>query len=77
MHCAGDAPPGAQHIDGLLDFGRDWNAEAPMLIHCWAGISRSMAAAYILLCDRLGTGHEVDDCARICARARRMPIPMR
>ena len=22
-----------------------------MLVHCWAGVSRSMAAAFILLCD--------------------------
>ena len=29
-----------------------------MLVHCWAGVSRSMAAAYILLCDRFGPGHE-------------------
>jgi predicted protein tyrosine phosphatase len=28
------------------------------LIHCWAGISRSTAAAYILLCDLHAAGHE-------------------
>src|SRR4051812_8528115 len=49
---AGDAPPAARHILQLLEFGRDWNAgPAPMLVHCWAGISRSTAAAYILACD--------------------------
>ena len=53
-----DAPPERHHVDRLLAFGRGWNADAPMLVHCWAGISRSMAAAYILLCDRLGPGFE-------------------
>jgi predicted protein tyrosine phosphatase len=28
-----------------------------MLIHCWAGISRSSAAAYMIACDR-NPGHE-------------------
>ena len=55
---ASEAPPAAHHVARLLDFGRTWNADAPMLVHCWAGISRSTAAAYILLCDRLGPGHE-------------------
>ena len=53
-----ESPPAPHHVDALLTFGRAWNAEAPMLVHCWAGISRSMAAAFILLCDRLGPGHE-------------------
>jgi predicted protein tyrosine phosphatase len=51
-------PPTASHISRLIEFGHCWSAEAPMLIHCWAGISRSMAAAYTLLCDRAGVGHE-------------------
>jgi predicted protein tyrosine phosphatase len=51
-------PPTTAHIARLIEFGHDWSAEAPLLIHCWAGISRSMAAAYILLCDRAGPGYE-------------------
>ncbi len=50
--------PEATHIDELLAFGRGWDRDAPMLIHCWAGISRSTAAAYILACDRFGPGRE-------------------
>src|SRR3569833_2709651 len=34
----------------LLAFGRTWNAERPILIHCWAGISRSTASAFALAC---------------------------
>lgn len=56
---AGDAPPVRQHIDQLLAFSRGWNMEAPLLIHCWAGISRSMASAFTVLCDRLGMEREM------------------
>jgi predicted protein tyrosine phosphatase len=55
-----EMPPAVEHIDHLLTFGRGWSAEAPLLVHCWAGISRSTAAAYILLCDRLGPGSETE-----------------
>ena len=40
--------PGAQHVDELIAFGARWNRETPLAIHCFAGISRSTAAAYIL-----------------------------
>jgi predicted protein tyrosine phosphatase len=57
---AGDNPPGRDHIDRLLTFGRGWDAQEPLLIHCWAGISRSMASAFAVLCDRLGPGREME-----------------
>ena len=66
----GTAPPARQHIDALLSFSRGWDAKQPLLIHCWAGISRSMASAYTILCDRIGPGHEI----RI-ARAMRQRAP--
>src|SRR6185312_10381468 len=53
----------------LLEFGRDWNASAPMLVHCWAGISRSTAAAFILACDRAGAGSETALAQTLRARA--------
>jgi predicted protein tyrosine phosphatase len=49
----GNAPPHDDHIQTLLEFGRIWDATAPLVVHCWAGISRSTAAAFILVCDRL------------------------
>ena len=55
---AGESPPTARHVTRLLDFSRRWDTKAPILIHCWAGISRSMAAAFLVLCDRLGPGCE-------------------
>lgn len=50
--------PGRAHVDQLIAFGRGWDAKAPMIVHCWAGISRSTAATYTLLCDRVGAGTE-------------------
>lgn len=55
---AGESAPCAEHVRRLIDFGRGWTGNAPMIVHCWAGISRSMAAAYTLLCERLGPGSE-------------------
>ena len=55
---AGTHPPDAGHIERLLAFTRTWDGEAPLLIHCWAGISRSMASAFTVLCDRLGPERE-------------------
>ena len=48
---AGDAPSAA-HVRDLLGFARSWSAQSPMIVHCWAGISRSMAATFTILCDR-------------------------
>src|ERR1700752_1328897 len=39
-------PPGEAHVEALLGFARAWDRRAPMLIHCFAGISRSTAAAF-------------------------------
>jgi predicted protein tyrosine phosphatase len=36
----------------LLAFSRDWDEASPMLIHCWAGVSRSTASAFVLACER-------------------------
>ena len=67
---AGTAPPARQHIDALLDFTRGWDARQPLLVHCWAGISRSMASAFTILCDRLGPDREIE-----IARAMRQRAP--
>ncbi len=40
----------AQHVEELIAFARVWSRKGPMVVHCWAGISRSTAAAYISLC---------------------------
>jgi len=42
--------PGRAHVANLIGFLEDWEAEAPLLVHCWAGISRSTATAFIAAC---------------------------
>jgi predicted protein tyrosine phosphatase len=64
-----EMPPGERHVAELLSFSRQWDAKAPILVHCWAGVSRSMAAAFALLCDRLETGKEHEIARAIRARA--------
>ncbi len=42
--------PGEEHVGKLIDFALGWAGQGPMVVHCWAGISRSTAAAYTALC---------------------------
>src|SRR3954471_10068481 len=66
---AGTAPPARKHIDELLEFSRGGDASQPLLIHCWAGISRSMASAFTILCDRLGPDREIEIARAMLQRA--------
>ncbi len=34
----------------LIDFIRVWDQREPLLVHCWAGISRSTATAFAAMC---------------------------
>lgn len=43
--------PDNEIMQAIVDFGRGAD-DHRMLIHCWAGISRSSAAAYVIACDR-------------------------
>lgn len=47
---AGLTPPNEKHIEDLLAFVAAWDRSAPLVIHCWAGISRSTAGAYVTAC---------------------------
>jgi predicted protein tyrosine phosphatase len=42
--------PARHHVLKLLEFVHGWDRREPMLIHCYAGLSRSTAAAFIALC---------------------------
>jgi predicted protein tyrosine phosphatase len=41
-------PPGRAHVERLLEFASSWDRSKPLVVHCFAGISRSTAAAYII-----------------------------
>jgi predicted protein tyrosine phosphatase len=42
--------PAETHVNELLGFVGDWDRAEPLLIHCFAGVSRSTAAAFIAAC---------------------------
>lgn len=42
--------PDEEHVRELIDFVRTWDGSRPLVVHCYAGISRSTAAAFIALC---------------------------
>ena len=46
----GEILAGPQHVQAIVDFVDGWNGDQPMVVHCYAGISRSTAAAFIALC---------------------------
>jgi predicted protein tyrosine phosphatase len=39
--------PQEVHVGQIIDFARSWDREAPLIVHCWMGVSRSPAAALI------------------------------
>lgn len=42
--------PREEHIEQVLTFVRGWNRSAPLVVHCFAGISRSTASAFAAAC---------------------------
>lgn len=50
MMMDGMTPPGEQHVQDLLAFVRTWDRSRPLVVHCFAGISRSTAGAFITAC---------------------------
>jgi predicted protein tyrosine phosphatase len=60
--------PDREMMQAVLDFGRNGWRQRALLIHCWAGISRSGAAAYAIACDR-NPGFERDIATELRRRA--------
>jgi len=46
----GHIAPGEEHVARLIAFVGRWDRAAPMVVHCYAGISRSTAGAYVAAC---------------------------
>ena len=42
--------PCDEHVTRLIAFVRGWDRAKPMVVHCYAGISRSTAGAYVAAC---------------------------
>lgn len=46
----GFVAPSDRHIEQVLGFVRNWDRGAPLVVHCYAGISRSTASAFAAAC---------------------------
>ena len=42
--------PSDLHVEQVLNFVRGWDRKAPLVVHCYAGISRSTASAFAAVC---------------------------
>jgi predicted protein tyrosine phosphatase len=42
--------PCDEHVTRLIAFVRGWDRAKPMVVHCYAGISRSTAGAFVAAC---------------------------
>jgi predicted protein tyrosine phosphatase len=49
-HMDGFLAPNDRHIEQVLNFVRNWDRGAPLVVHCYAGISRSTASAFAAAC---------------------------
>lgn len=68
-HSTDRTPPDEMHVRDLLAFARDWNRSQPLLIHCWAGISRSTASAFAIACMLSKPGRELEIAQELRRRA--------
>jgi len=59
----GQIAPQRNHAAQVLEFADAWDRTSPMVIHCWAGISRSTAAMWMTMC-KLNPGHDELDILR-------------
>src|SRR5262249_54898291 len=46
----GYVAPQTEHVEQLIAFVQRWPREAALVIHCYAGVSRSSAAAFVSVC---------------------------
>jgi predicted protein tyrosine phosphatase len=46
----GYVAPAEEHVGDLIRFVRAWPRAAPLVVHCYAGISRSTAGAFVAAC---------------------------
>jgi predicted protein tyrosine phosphatase len=68
--------PREEHVEKLVSFLERWDREQPLVIHCFAGISRSTAAAFIAACALAPQRDEVEIARRLrMASATASPNP--
>ncbi len=60
--------PSEQHVAELIAFVRGWDRRAPLVVHCYMGISRSTASAFAAVC-ALNPRRDEDGIAQALRRA--------
>jgi predicted protein tyrosine phosphatase len=66
--------PCEEHVARLMGFVKNWDRSAPMVIHCYAGISRSTASAYAAAC-ALNPDRDETEIAQEMRRVSRTAMP--
>ena len=61
--------PSQEHIERVLNFVRSWDRGAPLVVHCYAGISRSTASAFAAACMLNPHRNEIEIARQIRARS--------
>ena len=56
----GQVHPAQEHVERLIEFVTRWPRQTALVIHCYAGISRSTAAAFTSVCALNPTRNEAD-----------------
>jgi len=57
--------PDAPLVERIFAFAQPWDAAQPMVVHCWAGISRSTATAFAIACERNPHADELEIALRM------------
>jgi predicted protein tyrosine phosphatase len=66
--------PDQAHVERLVGFVLGWNRAAPLVVHCYAGISRSTAGAFVTAC-ALNPARDESQIAWAIRRASRTAMP--
>lgn len=74
MPMEGYTLPAEDHVQRLIAFVEEWDRAAPMVVHCFAGISRSTAGAFVAAC-ALNPGRDELEIAWTIRRASRTAYP--
>jgi predicted protein tyrosine phosphatase len=74
MPMDGYTHPAEEHVHDLIRFVQRWDRRAPIVMHCYAGISRSTAGAFITAC-ALNPGRNEEMIARAIRGSSRTAAP--
>jgi predicted protein tyrosine phosphatase len=66
--------PSEEHVARLITFVGSWDRAAPLVVHCFAGISRSTAGAFVAAC-ALNPNRDEAEIALAIRRASRTAKP--